>query len=164
MSMNNINPNMFRQAQNVQKRLVELREELKDRVVDGQAGGGLVTAFTNGNGELVKITINKARTQARRHTAPRRDVRAESGGQDPWLLESLATEPGPVEASVLVDQIDEALRGLPDSYAQVLALRLEGHRRGEIAAQLGLSRQTVYRALATLKQRLQQLANDAGPD
>ena len=59
MSMNNINPNMFRQAQNVQKRLVELREELKDRVVDGEAGGGLVTAFTNGNGELVKITIKK---------------------------------------------------------------------------------------------------------
>ena len=59
MSMGNINPNLFRQAQTVQKRLVELREELKDRVVEGAAGGGLVTAFTNGNGELVKISIRK---------------------------------------------------------------------------------------------------------
>jgi DNA-binding YbaB/EbfC family protein len=59
MSMGNVNPNLFRQAQSVQKRLVELREELKDRVVEGQAGGGLVTAFTNGNGELVKISIKK---------------------------------------------------------------------------------------------------------
>jgi DNA-binding YbaB/EbfC family protein len=57
--MGNINPNLFRQAQTVQKRLVELREELKDRVVEGAAGGGLVTAFTNGNGELVKVSIRK---------------------------------------------------------------------------------------------------------
>jgi DNA-binding YbaB/EbfC family protein len=57
MSMGNVNPNLFRQAQSVQKRLVELREELKDRVVEGASGGGLVTAFTNGNGELVKIRI-----------------------------------------------------------------------------------------------------------
>jgi nucleoid-associated protein EbfC len=57
MSMGNINPNMFRQAQNVQKRLVELREELKERVVEATSGGGLVTAYTNGNGELVKVTI-----------------------------------------------------------------------------------------------------------
>lgn len=59
MSMGNVNPNLFRQAQSVQKRLMDLREELKDRVVEGVSGGGLVTAFTNGNGELVKITIKK---------------------------------------------------------------------------------------------------------
>jgi len=59
MSMGNVNPNLFRQAQSVQKRLVELREELKDRVVEGASGGGLVTAYTNGNGELVKIRIRK---------------------------------------------------------------------------------------------------------
>lgn len=57
MSMGNVNPNLFRQAQSVQKRLVELREELKDRVVEASSGGGLVTAYTNGNGELVKVAI-----------------------------------------------------------------------------------------------------------
>lgn len=59
MSMGNINPNLLKQAQTVQKRLKDLREELKDRVVEGSSGGGLVTAFTNGNGELVKISIRK---------------------------------------------------------------------------------------------------------
>ncbi len=56
MSFQNLNPNMLRQAQSVQKNLVKLREELKDRVVEADAGG-LVTAYTNGNGELVKLEI-----------------------------------------------------------------------------------------------------------
>ncbi len=55
--MSSFNPDMLRQAQSVQKNLVRLREELKERVVDCDAGGGLVTAYTNGNGELVKLTI-----------------------------------------------------------------------------------------------------------
>ncbi len=55
--MSSFNPDLLRQAQSVQKNLVKLREELRERVVDAEAGGGLVTAFTNGNGELVKITI-----------------------------------------------------------------------------------------------------------
>jgi len=57
MSFGNVNPDLFRQAQNVQKNLAKLKEEMKDRVVDASVGGGLVTAFTNGNGELVKLTI-----------------------------------------------------------------------------------------------------------
>ena len=59
MSMGNVNPNLFKQAQSVQKRLVDLREELKERVVEGDAGGGLVVAYMNGNGELVKVTLKK---------------------------------------------------------------------------------------------------------
>jgi DNA-binding YbaB/EbfC family protein len=52
-----MNPDLFHQAQSVQKNLAKLREEMKDRVVDATVGGGLVTAFPNGNGELVKISI-----------------------------------------------------------------------------------------------------------
>ena len=59
MSMGNMNPDLFRKAQTVQKRLMDLRGELKDRVVEASSGGGLVTAYTNGNGELVKITLKK---------------------------------------------------------------------------------------------------------
>ena len=55
--MSSFNPDMLRQAQSVQKNLMRLREEMKERVVDAESGGGLVTAFTNGNGELVKLTI-----------------------------------------------------------------------------------------------------------
>lgn len=57
MSFGNVNPELFRKAQSVQKNLARLREELKDRVVEASSGGGLVTAYTNGNGELVKISI-----------------------------------------------------------------------------------------------------------
>lgn len=57
MSFGNVNPDLFKQAQNVQRNLAKLKEEMKDRVVDATVGGGLVTAYTNGNGELVKLTI-----------------------------------------------------------------------------------------------------------
>ena len=58
MSMGNFNPDVLRQAQSVQKNLMRLREELKERIVEADSGGGLVKAFTNGNGELVKLTIS----------------------------------------------------------------------------------------------------------
>jgi len=58
MSMGNFNPDVLRQAQSVQKNLMRLREELKERVVEADSGGGLVKAYTNGNGELVKLTIS----------------------------------------------------------------------------------------------------------
>ena len=57
MSFDKLNPNLFKQAQSMQRNLLKLREEMKDRVVEGASGGGLVTAFANGNGEIVKITI-----------------------------------------------------------------------------------------------------------
>ena len=57
MPPSSFNPDLLRQAQSVQKNLVRLREQLKDRVVEADAGGGLVTAYTNGNGELVKVSI-----------------------------------------------------------------------------------------------------------
>lgn len=59
MSMGNVNPQMFAQAQSVQRRLVKLREEMKERVVEASSGGGLVTAYANGNGELVKLSLKK---------------------------------------------------------------------------------------------------------
>ena len=57
MSNDKMNPQLFKQAQSMQRNLLKLREEMKERVVEGAAGGGLVTAFANGNGELVKITL-----------------------------------------------------------------------------------------------------------
>src|SRR5438270_39264 len=46
---------------------------------------------------LVKITLQKARAQARHHTAEMRDVRAEAAGEDDaWLCEGVSREPGPL--------------------------------------------------------------------
>lgn len=57
MSNDKLNPQLFKQAQSMQRNLLKLREEMKERVVEGASGGGLVTAFANGNGEVVKVTI-----------------------------------------------------------------------------------------------------------
>jgi RNA polymerase sigma-70 factor (ECF subfamily) len=102
---------------------------------------------------LVKITVLKANAKGRYHMAQRRTAGAESGG-DAWLAEAVAREPGPDEAAALVDQIEQLLHGLPPLYCQALELRLQGHTVAEIAPRLGVSRQTVYRVLGLLQQRL----------
>ena len=60
MSMGNVNPQMFAQAQNVQRRLVKLREEMKERIVEGSAGGGLVRATADGRGIIRNVDIDAA--------------------------------------------------------------------------------------------------------
>src|SRR5262245_2728151 len=103
---------------------------------------------------LVTITLREVRTQARRHTAGIRDVAAEVRDSQPPLAAALSREPGPGEAALLMEEIDALLRGLPERYGEVLRLRLEGYAVAEIAARLALCRQTVYRALDLLQQRL----------
>src|SRR6202000_2637581 len=47
-------------AQQMQEQLVNAQQELADTEVSGTAGGGLVTARVNGQGELVDLTIAPA--------------------------------------------------------------------------------------------------------
>jgi nucleoid-associated protein EbfC len=47
-------------AQQMQSQLATAQQELADAEVEGTAGGGLVTAVVNGQGELVDITIAAA--------------------------------------------------------------------------------------------------------
>lgn len=44
-------------AQQMQSQLMSAQQELADAEVEGTAGGGLVTAVVNGQGELVDLTI-----------------------------------------------------------------------------------------------------------
>lgn len=50
--------NMLKQAQKMQKRLLELQQELKDRVVEGSAGGGMVRVAVNGQQEILSVKID----------------------------------------------------------------------------------------------------------
>jgi hypothetical protein len=50
--------NLLKQAQKVQAEMARLQEELKDRVVEGTSGGGMVTAMVNGQQEVVAIKID----------------------------------------------------------------------------------------------------------
>ena len=47
-------------AQQMQEQLLNAQEELADAEVEGSAGGGLVTAVVNGQGELVDLSIDAA--------------------------------------------------------------------------------------------------------
>jgi len=53
---------MFRQIQkqahDMQKRIAEVQEDLRQRVYDGSAGGGMVTAHVNGHRELLAVKIS----------------------------------------------------------------------------------------------------------
>lgn len=104
---------------------------------------------------LVKITVTKARQAGRHHTAAKRDARVEqTSPAEDWFL--AAPEPGPEEAAILVDEIAAILHGLPESYAEILEMRLAGHSVAEIAERISVSRQTIYRALELLRQRVTQ--------
>ncbi|MBI3098698.1 MAG: YbaB/EbfC family nucleoid-associated protein [Planctomycetes bacterium] len=48
-----------KQAQAMQRQIAKVQEGLRDRVVDGEAGGGMVKAFVNGQQELISVTIEK---------------------------------------------------------------------------------------------------------
>jgi len=51
-------------AQQMQNQLMSAQQELADTEVEGTAGGGLVTATVNGQGELVDLTISPAAIDA----------------------------------------------------------------------------------------------------
>jgi RNA polymerase sigma-70 factor (ECF subfamily) len=111
---------------------------------------------------LVRITILKARAKARYHMAGMRRAGAEQpAGDSP---EPVAPEPGPDEAAILVDQIEAVLRDLPVLYGRLLGLRLQGHTATDAADELGVSRQTVHRALNLMQDRLTAIVKAGGEE
>ena len=48
---------MAKQVEEMQKKLARLQEDLKERVVEATAGGGMVKVMANGAGELVDVKI-----------------------------------------------------------------------------------------------------------
>ncbi len=48
---------LMKQAQQMQKRMLEIREELANRTVEATVGGGMVTAVVNGQQEIVSLRI-----------------------------------------------------------------------------------------------------------
>ena len=54
MNMNNL----MKQAQQMQKRMLEIQEDLANKTVETPVGGGMITAVANGQQELVSITIS----------------------------------------------------------------------------------------------------------
>ena len=58
MMKGNMN-NMMKQMQKMQRDMAKAQEELKDKVIEGSAGGGMVTVKANGHKEIVDIVIKE---------------------------------------------------------------------------------------------------------
>lgn len=50
--------NLLKQAQKLQSKMAQMQEELGQRTVTAQAGGGMVEAVANGRQELVSLRID----------------------------------------------------------------------------------------------------------
>ncbi len=49
---------LLKQAQQMSKDLAKIQHDLKDRIVEGTAGGGVVKVHMNGNQEVVALKID----------------------------------------------------------------------------------------------------------
>ncbi|WKB35910.1 YbaB/EbfC family nucleoid-associated protein [Terrilactibacillus sp. S3-3] len=58
MMRGNMN-NMMKQMQKMQKQMAKAQEELKDEIVEGTAGGGVVTVKANGHKAIVDVIIKE---------------------------------------------------------------------------------------------------------
>jgi hypothetical protein len=50
--------NMMKQAQKLQKQMMEMQEELGEKRIEGTAGGGMVTVVANGRQEVLEVKID----------------------------------------------------------------------------------------------------------
>ena len=51
---------LMKQAQKMTRQMNKVQEALKEKIVEGAAGGGMVKAFVNGNQEVVGLKIDPA--------------------------------------------------------------------------------------------------------
>jgi hypothetical protein len=49
---------MMRQAQQLQKKISQVQEEMANKTVEASAGGGMVTVTANGSQEIVNVQID----------------------------------------------------------------------------------------------------------
>lgn len=49
---------MMKQVQKMQSKMMQLQEELDNKMVEGSAGGGMVTATVSGKGDIKEIKID----------------------------------------------------------------------------------------------------------
>lgn len=96
---------------------------------------------------LAAITVNKVRKAVKRHNAAMRSVACEeSAARDSVLRaiqpESLARDPSPEEAAILVEETQTTLHGLTDLQRQILELRLQGCTIEETARRAACSERT----------------------
>lgn len=102
---------------------------------------------------LVTITLCKTRSHTRRHLAEKRNARSEIKSGDFEFIDRNASRE---DAVALWEEINAVLAGLPPKASEILVARLQGNSKTEIAKELGVSRQTIYRILKLIEERLSE--------
>lgn len=110
---------------------------------------------------LVTITLNKVYHQVAYNQRDKRNVsREESFGSEESLFalhrNGTVESPSPAEAAALAEEVERILRQMDPLEAQTFQMRLEGYSLEEIAVRIGCSQRTVRRALAKVRERLEQ--------
>lgn len=108
---------------------------------------------------LVTISLNKLRSQVRKHSAAKRDAaqevpRGSDEIPDEFHLEKLTETPSPVEAFIFTEMIERVSSKLGADHAVLLQLRMEGHSQKEIATALQTSDRSIRRMLDEIKSAL----------
>lgn len=112
-------------------------------------------------GLLTLITIRKVADRAAYYQAGKRDLARElppPSGSDQapaWQL-AIAHEPGPEEAAVLAETVEELMRELDGDERPVLELSLQGFSAAEISEQLGRAERSVRRLRERIRKRLEE--------
>ena len=110
---------------------------------------------------LLTITLHKLNDQVKRNTAGKRAVgRQQNYGSEDSLIglqaSGGASDPSPIEAVALVEQLEQLMAGLQPAHRRILERRLQGYTLDEIADEMNCSQRTVIRALDGIKARLAQ--------
>ncbi|QJW95382.1 RNA polymerase sigma factor [Frigoriglobus tundricola] len=110
---------------------------------------------------LVVIAVRKCWKRSAGHRADRRDVGREvsdpdsSGSPPGWG--AVSREPTPEEAAELADLVDYLTARLSVKDQQIFKMRLEEFSPTEIAAAVGLPQATVFRRLASLRDKVKAM-------
>ncbi len=103
---------------------------------------------------LVKIMPIDPRAKNRHQTNETPEAVAEALGRADGPSDEASAQVMNGGQAAVVAEFEAVLHGLPVMYCRILELRLHGWSGSKIARRLGTSRQTVYRALDLLGQRL----------
>jgi RNA polymerase sigma-70 factor (ECF subfamily) len=113
-------------------------------------------------GLLVCITTRKCARALTRHRAASRDMGREKAGvlSRPELIEALDCldrGPGPEDAALMEEALDQALRGFTTAERQAVLLSLRGLAPADVAGHVGCSVSKVYRVLHHVRERLKRI-------
>jgi RNA polymerase sigma factor (sigma-70 family) len=110
---------------------------------------------------LAAITINKVRGQVEFHTALKRGINAEESLlADESMLrvspEAVAEEPNPDDAAAMIEELTDVLSRLDHLPRTIIELSMQNQSVEQIAEAVKRSERTVRRALAQVRQQLEQ--------